>query len=473
MPVEMRKLLDKYFLPCFYGLCVLGLVIATIFFLNVKQQQKDALLAYETNLNIKKANETLKLEKSENITSDELIYTSSDESIIKVDENGNLISLGEGTAVLTITTKDSSQSQDIVVNVGPDAINEYLKKHPKDNSKIEETIPFDPSLPEMTEDDVISHRILPTSITVSETDINFNLNSDKKKVELKANVLPLSATDKTVIWSSSNSKVATVSDGTVTAKEPGTTTITATTKDGNLTATSTVTVTKKIVIVIGDSQVTKMSEYKTSYSTESNKYKTKDKSLIYINKSGSGLEYQTTTGIDSAKKIIDTYSTAKNETEFYIYFPLTGNTIKNYSCDEIETSNEQIKNYAVNYNQVITNLKQQGYKVNAYVVSVQPLKVSQSTSDKVVNNENKQACTKEYKSNWKYNQFNKTMKKIIESNYSENLKFESLFVKIMEINDVKKEFNFKSTYNTTDGIHWDKETTKKYVDMMLNYSEAL
>ena len=121
----------------------------------------------------------------------------------------------------------------------------------------------------------------------------------------------------------------------------------------------------------------------------------------------------------------------------------------------------------------ITNLKQQGYKVNAYVVSVQPLKVSQSTSDKVVNNENKQACTKEYKSNWKYNQFNKAMKKIIESNYSENLKFESLFVKIMEINDVKKEFNFKSTYNTTDGIHWDKETTKKYVDMMLNYSEEL
>lgn len=473
MPVEMRKILDKYFLPCFYGLCVLGLVIAAIFFLNVKQQQKDALLAYETNLNIKKANETLKLEKSENITSEELIYTSSDESIIQVDENGNLISLGEGTAVLTITTKDSSQSQDIVVNVGSDAINEYLKKHPKDNKEIEKTTPLDPSLPEATEDNAISNRILPTSITVNETDINFNLNSDKKKVELKANVLPLSATDKTVIWSSSNPKVATVNNGTVTAKAPGTTVITATTKDANLTATTTVTVTKKVIIVIGDSQVTKMSEYKTSYSSNNNKYNTKDKSLVYINKSGTGLEYQTTTGMESAKKIIDTYSESKNETNFYIYFPLTGNTIKNYSCDEISINNEQIKNYVSNYNQIINNLKQQGYKVKGYVVSAQPLKVSQSTGKKIVKNENKLACTKEYMSNWKYYQFNKTIKKLIETSYSENLSFESLFVKIMEVNDVQKEFSFKSNYNTTDGIHWDKETTKKYVNMMLNYSEEL
>ena len=473
MPVELRKLLDKYFLPCFYGLCVLGLIIAALFFLNVKQQQKDALLAYETNLNIKKANETLKLEKSENITSEELIYTSSDESIIQVDENGNLISLGEGTAVLTITTKDSSQSQDIVVNVGSDAINEYLKKHPKDNKEIEKTRPLDPSLPEATEDENISNRILPTSITVNETDVNLNLNSDKKKVELKANVLPLSATDKTVIWTSSNSKVATVKNGVVTAKTPGTTIITATTKDGNLTANTTITVTKKVVIVVGDSQVTKMAEYKTSYSSKNNKYKTKDKSLIYVNKSGTGLEYQTTTGFDSVKKIIDTYADAKNETNFYIYFPLTVNTIKDYSCNEISENNETIKNYANSYNQTISSLKQQGYKVNGYVVSTQPLKVSQSTSDDIVKNENKLACTKDYKSNWKNHQFNKVMKKLVETNYSENLKFESLFVKIMEVNDVQKEFNFKSTYNTTDGIHWDKETTKKYVDMMLNYSEEL
>lgn len=473
MPVEMRKILDKYFLPCFYGLCVLGLIIAAVFFLNVKQQQKDALLAYEKNLNIKKANETLKLEKNENITSEELIYTSSDESIIQVDENGNLISLGEGTAVLTITTKDNSQSQDIVVNVGTDAINEYLKKHPKDNKEIEETTPLDPSLPESTDDQAISNRILPTSITVSETDINFNLNNSKKKVELKANVLPLSATDKTVIWTSSNPKIATVSNGTVTAVAPGTTTITAATKDANLTATTSVTVTKNVVIVIGASQVTRMSEYKTSYTSTNNSYKTSDKSLVYINKSGSEIDYQTTTGFESAKKIINSYSNAKNETNFYIYFPLPGNTIKKYSCDEITINNVSIKNYANNYNQAISFLKQQGYNVKGYVVSVQPLKVSQSTSDKVVTNENKNACTKDYRSNWKYYQFNKVMKKLIETNYNDNLDYEPIFVKIMEVNDVQKNFNYKINYNTTDGIHWDKDTTKKYVDMMLNYSNEL
>jgi len=59
---------------------------------------------------------------------------------------------------------------------------------------------------------------------------------------LVATVQPADATDKTVTWTSSNEKVATVVGGLVTGKSEGSATITVTTKDGNKTATCQVTV---------------------------------------------------------------------------------------------------------------------------------------------------------------------------------------------------------------------------------------
>lgn len=55
-------------------------------------------------------------------------------------------------------------------------------------------------------------------------------------------VLPNNATDKTVIWKSSNSSVVSVVDGVVTANSPGNAAITATSPDGEISATCTVTV---------------------------------------------------------------------------------------------------------------------------------------------------------------------------------------------------------------------------------------
>ena len=59
---------------------------------------------------------------------------------------------------------------------------------------------------------------------------------------LTATVNPSNATNKTITWTSSNTAVATVSDGTVTAVGTGSATITVTTKDGGKTATCNVTV---------------------------------------------------------------------------------------------------------------------------------------------------------------------------------------------------------------------------------------
>ena len=61
-------------------------------------------------------------------------------------------------------------------------------------------------------------------------------------VALTATVTPSNATNKGITWTSTNTSKATVVDGVVTGKAAGSTTITATTKDGGFTASCTVTV---------------------------------------------------------------------------------------------------------------------------------------------------------------------------------------------------------------------------------------
>ena len=67
-----------------------------------------------------------------------------------------------------------------------------------------------------------------------------------KTLTLTATVAPADATNKNVTWSSDNESVATVSDGVVTGVATGTAQITATTVDGNHTASCTVTVTTSL-----------------------------------------------------------------------------------------------------------------------------------------------------------------------------------------------------------------------------------
>ena len=72
------------------------------------------------------------------------------------------------------------------------------------------------------------------SISLNKTEITLH----KDDVEyLTATILPANATDSTVVWESSNSTIATVVGGKVTALRVGNVTITATTKDGGKLAT--------------------------------------------------------------------------------------------------------------------------------------------------------------------------------------------------------------------------------------------
>ena len=77
-----------------------------------------------------------------------------------------------------------------------------------------------------------------TSVSLDKTSASVNVGST---VKLTATVAPSNATDPTITWSSSNTSVATVSNGTVTGKSAGTATIKATSSNGK-SAQATITV---------------------------------------------------------------------------------------------------------------------------------------------------------------------------------------------------------------------------------------
>ena len=138
----------------------------------------------------------------ENATDKTVTWTSSNTGVATV-ENGTVKAVSAGTAV--ITAKAGEKTAECTVTV----------KAPE---------------PEIVE---------ATGITLSRTTLSLKAGAS---AALTATVAPANATDKTVTWTSSNTRVATVTNGTVKAVANGTATITAATKNGKR-ATCTVTVT--------------------------------------------------------------------------------------------------------------------------------------------------------------------------------------------------------------------------------------
>jgi len=87
-----------------------------------------------------------------------------------------------------------------------------------------------------------------TNVTLDQNDITLEIG---ETVTLKATVYPEDAANKVVNWTSSNSTVADVVNGIVTAKEVGKTTITVITEEGNFTAECVVIVTPEWVEING------------------------------------------------------------------------------------------------------------------------------------------------------------------------------------------------------------------------------
>ena len=131
-------------------------------------------------------------------------WKSDNTSVATVDKNGKVTAVKEGTANIVVTSNDGNKKAECKVTV--------------------------------------SKPVAVTGVKFDKTAVSIE---EGKTAKITATVLPTNAANRNVRWSNSNSNVATISNGVITAKSVGTTTITVTTVDGEYTATCEVTVTEK------------------------------------------------------------------------------------------------------------------------------------------------------------------------------------------------------------------------------------
>lgn len=164
---------------------------------------------------------------------------------------------------------------------------------------------------------------------------------------LTATVVPENAAVKTVSWSSSDEKVATVENGVVTAVAEGTATITAKTDDGGFTATSTVTVTS-------DAPAFDESKYHFDL-------------FLTVGKHG-GMSSKNTTIVNSVSKLTADMGTITVKGE--------GTELGEYSMEciskgkyyyQVPSSNDRFVKYQIKDNKVVV-VKETPFKSNSYKV---------------------------------------------------------------------------------------------------------
>jgi len=136
----------------------------------------------------------------DNATNTAVTWSSSAPSIASVDSAGRVTAVSPGSAIITATTVSGGFTAQCTVVVNP---------------------------------------ILPTSVSLNPNSLDLTVGATGALIHT---ILPANATDTAVTWESSNTAVATVQNGVVTAVSQGTATITVRTVAGNQSATAAVTV---------------------------------------------------------------------------------------------------------------------------------------------------------------------------------------------------------------------------------------
>ena len=142
-------------------------------------------------------------------------YVSSDTSVATVSKGGRIYAHSEGEARIEVTFRGAVAYCDVSVFGGTE---------PEEPS-----IPAAPSTTPSSSTPVVTEPSATTAITT--VPLNFELSASAAKIE-KGNLFVLSSSEKDLTWSSSNTKVATVESGIVTALSEGTAQIKASTPDG-------------------------------------------------------------------------------------------------------------------------------------------------------------------------------------------------------------------------------------------------
>ena len=219
---------------------------------------------------------TMELEPAE-ATRPQLIWESSDPSVLSVDQNGLVTALKTGKATLTLSAGDASVSCAVTVTVPADSLafdqESYqvsvgktlslpLTALPEGANESYTWVSSDETIATVGADGTVTAvapgsatitvtgvkatasctvtvTVPPERVVLSHTELNLKVGNTQL---LAAVVMPENATDKQVTWESSDTAIVTVgADGTVTAVAPGSATVTV--RCGEVTASCTVTVT--------------------------------------------------------------------------------------------------------------------------------------------------------------------------------------------------------------------------------------
>lgn len=217
-------------------------------------------------------------------------WSSSDNNVVSVDATGKITANAKGTATITVTTADGGNTATCTVTVTEPAApievtsialeasttiaigdtetltvtytpadantgkaltwksdntaiatvdaNGVVKGIAAGTAKITATSTTNPAITATCA--VTVQAVAVTGVSLNKTSINLQVGGSET---LTTTVIPENATNKEIIWNTSDGSIATINNGKVTAVAAGQTTITATTVDGNKTATCTVTVT--------------------------------------------------------------------------------------------------------------------------------------------------------------------------------------------------------------------------------------
>ena len=250
-----------------------------------------------TDVSLNKTKTTINIGKSEtinatispsNATNKNITWTTSKKSVATVDANGKIKAVKKGTATITATTEDGEKTAKIKVTV------------------------VDPTI-----------RV--TGVKLNKTSTSMKIGENET---IKATISPSDATNKSVIWTSSNNKIASVDGkGVVKGLAEGTATITAKTSDGGKKATIKVTIKKVAVSKLALSKTsTKLdignTEKITATVSPSNAtYKkvtwtSSDENIAYVDSDG------TINGVNKGEATI-TATTEKNEKSVTIKVTIT------------------------------------------------------------------------------------------------------------------------------------------------------
>lgn len=220
-----------------------------------------------------------------NVAQAGVTWASSDTSVVTVDAHGNLVGVSAGTAVIAVTTDDGGHVAYCYVTVEPTPVTSVTidgstsvsvggnTSLTADYGGVSATVSWTSSNPAVaivdSDGNVTGVSAGTAVITVTVTDSLGNTRTANCVVTVSANLVtsidmqgamslqvggsgiltaevgPVTADNRNVIWSTSNSNVAIVVNGTVTAVGPGTAIITATAADGSgFSANCVVTVSK-------------------------------------------------------------------------------------------------------------------------------------------------------------------------------------------------------------------------------------